>query len=103
MTGGRTFQEAHLIASIHELFSSDEGLLEFFFHHKRFDLRLPREELLKEAESLGPFKWILMRVALDFWDGSGRATVNELLRILDEETLVSVMRAILKFREISEC
>jgi len=100
MLGGRTLQEAHLIASIHELFSSDERLLEFFFHHKRFDLRLPREELLNEAQALGPGAWILIKVGLDFWDGSGRATVNELLRILDEETLLSVMGAILKFREI---
>lgn len=100
MSGGRTLQEAHLISSIHELFSSDERLLEFFFHHKYFDLRLPREELLSEAEALGPYKWILVKVALDFWDGSGRAKVNELLRILDEETLLTVIRSILKFREI---
>ena len=88
--------EAHLIGSIQVLLNHDERLLEFFFHHKHRVPRLPSEELKIEAQALGLGEWIRIKAALDFWDGSGGATLNDLLRMLSEEDLLLVIRAILR-------
>ena len=45
-------REVHLVKSIHAVLGGDESLLQFFFHHKRLDLRVCEEELLQEAQEL---------------------------------------------------
>ena len=101
MKSHNNLADAHIIQSISVLFGHDERLIEFFFHHKYPGPRLSSRELLNEAQDLRSCEWILMKVSLDFWDGSGGTTFNELIRILDEEQLTAVIRAILHFREIS--
>ena len=95
-------REVHLVKSIHAVLGHDESLLQFFFHHKRLELRVSEEELLQEAERLRPSEWILIKVALDFWNGKGETTLNEVLRILDDDSFIQVVSGILKFREIDK-
>ena len=95
-------REVYLVKSIHAVLGHDESLLQFFFHHKRLDLRVSEEELLQEAGELRPSEWILIKVALDFWNGKGETTLNELLRILDDDSLIQVVSGILEFKEIDK-
>lgn len=94
--------DSHLIQSISVLFHHDEMLLEFFFHHKYPRPRLASKELLREAMALGPCQQVLIKVALDVWDGSGETSFNEILRVLDEENLIRVISLVSYFWEIPE-
>lgn len=92
--------QAHLISSIQTLFRGDERLIYFFFNHKRPELRASVVELLREARSLSGGEYLLIQAALDFWNGEGGLKLADLLSGLDDENILSFVRAILGWREI---
>jgi hypothetical protein len=92
--------ESHLFGSIRTLFRGDERLTYFFFHHMTGTLRLPPDELLREARELSRGERILIQIALDFWSDSGKTRLPDILDHLDDENLLAVIRAILRKREM---
>ena len=93
-------KEAKLISSIHRIFSYDERLNYFFFHHMKAELRLGAEEMLEEAGSLSRGEYLLIQAALDFWNGEGKMSLSSALNDLDDENLLALIRGIMYLREI---
>jgi hypothetical protein len=95
-----TFQQVHLISTIHKLFRNDERLIYFFFSHKRPELRLGPGELLQEARCLSSGEYILIQAAMDFWVRSSRFRLVDALGCLDDDNVIALVKAILHWREI---
>ena len=64
------------------------------------ELRLPPGELLREARSLSRGEYILIQAALDLWNGEGGLKLIDAVNVLDDENLLSLVCAVLRFREI---
>lgn len=99
-TGGSDLAQSHLISSILTLFSHDQGLREFFFHHQKLELRDSPEEFLKESGCFSRGERILVQIGLDFWNGSGGARISDIVDYLDNENVMAFIRAILRLREM---
>lgn len=95
------FEEAHRIATVHYVFRHQEELLNFFFHHMKTELRLPVDELRKDAHaSLNKIDRVLVNVALDLWTGENKTRLGDILNGLEYDELLGVMRGILHHCEI---
>jgi len=65
------------------LFRTHPNLLEFFFERTKPRLRKLPEILIQEAQSFSSAEYILVRVALDLWSGSGEVKMWEVYETLD--------------------
>ncbi len=90
-----SLKESRLISSVKTIFSCDERLTYFFFHHKKAELRLGAEDLLKEAKSLSLGEYLLIQAALDCWCGEGQMSLSSALNFLDDENFVALVRGLL--------
>lgn len=90
-------------ASLHELrlsnvygklFRNHHKLLEMLFELKIARLRKPPEDLLEEIDVYSSGERILIQVALDLWDGSGKAYFWDILYRLDNEILLELMQGL---------
>ncbi len=91
---------AHLIASIQILFSHDERLIYFFFNHKKPEMRACARVLLLEARGFSSGEYLLIKAALDLWNGEGGLRLKDALDILDDENLLALVSSLLHQREI---
>lgn len=95
------FETAHRIGTVHCVFRYQEEFVLFFFHHMTSELRLPPDELRKDASSsLNRTDRILVNVALDLWTGQRKTRLRDLLDVLEDDDLLGVIRGILYHREI---
>ncbi len=99
-SGQYTLAQSHLISSIQTLFRHDEHLCHFLFHHQELRLRETPAELLKEARAFSRGEQILIQIGLDLWSDSGSARISQLLKHLDDENILALLRAILRCREM---
>lgn len=70
------------------------NILEFLFDPIRAKLRKSPDELLQLSKSFSSGERILVRVALDIWNGSGNATVWQILESLDDHNLANVLNGL---------
>lgn len=96
-------EQSLLSSAIGLIFDFDEHWLNFFFSHKRVELRAPPHELIQEAGCFSHGEQIKIRAALDLWTGQGHVSIAELVEVLDFENLLRVILAILAVREITIC
>lgn len=73
---------------------SKEHLEDLFFHPDRVGLRYRRDRLLALSKSYPADEQLLIRVALDVWNGSGEAKISELIRGLDFENMSNVLNGL---------
>lgn len=91
-------------AIISRLFDSDRRLTDFLFEPKTAELRERPPILLEESWDLLPEERVLVRAALDVWDGSGHAFLAELLSELSEASLhrlALTLHGVRKFKRLS--
>lgn len=74
-----TAGDRKLFEIISDLFSARPDLVEFLFDPLLPKLNGSSREILARARSLDVSGLLLIRVALDFWSGSGKVTVDEIL------------------------
>ena len=77
--------EQRLIKAITILFNDDQRLLEFVFETKRPRLRKRSGILRDDSWNFSSAEQLLIRVALDFWSGSGHTQLWELLETWEPE------------------
>jgi hypothetical protein len=86
--------ESHLFKTISMIFDNHPHLLEFFFEKERARLRLKPMDMRKAAAGFSLREQILIRVALDAWNGLGNAKVWLILDRLDSKNLYNCLNAL---------
>jgi len=85
--------------SISQVFFSYPYLLNNFFDKDKPKIRLQSEKMLEQASGLSSGEFVLIKVALDIWSGSGNAYVWELVETLDKQNFYSVLTALALIRK----
>lgn len=96
-------KQSRLCRAIGLIFDYDEHWLNFFFSHKRAELRESPAEMIKEACCYSHGEQIKIRVALDLWTMQNHVSIAEIVETLDFDNLCRVVLAIIMIREISVC
>lgn len=91
---------AHLVHSISILVDHDEELLQFLFSHKEPALRRPAKNLIQDSRDYSLPEQLLVRVALDFWNGRGGARLADLFGEWDGVLWLRFVRALCHLEEI---
>lgn len=97
-----TTQKAHLLNVIRIMLEHEEDLLEFMFSHKSCQLRVSGNQLIKEAKPFSREDLLLIKAALDVWDGSGNLRFSECLKSWDYAYWIKFIRAIVFLIEIHD-
>jgi hypothetical protein len=91
----------HRLSVIRIILKDDADLMRFIFSHKNAELRADPKIMINEAgEELSRSEQILIRIAMDIWNGSGEARLPDILEILTANEILGFIHGILKFREI---
>ena len=80
------------------MFPNRPDLLEFLFERDHARLRGDPECLLDSADGFSKGEQILIRVALDLWNGSGKVKMWEILESLDDDTFIGVLAGLRHLR-----
>jgi hypothetical protein len=83
--------ETRQMDAISLILSNHVKLLEFLFKQEKAELRYSPEKLIKLSGAFSSGEKVLVRVALDFWSGSGNARVWELMEKLDPRSFENVL------------
>lgn len=97
-----TPQSAHRLNVISVLLDHEENLLEFLFGHKTYQLRLSGDNLIKEAKHFNREDLLLIKAALDIWNGSGNLKFSECLKSWDNSYWIKFIRAVTCLIEIHD-
>ena len=65
-----------------------------FFDPDRPKVRQAPQELLANCRGYSSGEFVLIRIALDIWCGSGEAKLNQILATLDLDNLSNVLEAL---------
>lgn len=93
--------QSHRIGAIGKIFNWDEHWNYFLFSPNKPELRLPPDQLLEEAACFSHGEQILIQIALDIWCEQGKTRFTDLIEVLDEDSLLRVISAILHYRELT--
>ena len=94
--------EARMEEALCLIFRNHPKLLEFLFDRTSPKLRQPVEQLQFEAGVYSCGEQILIRVALDLWNGSGEVTLWDLVGRLDVRNYQNVVRGLVSLRRIED-
>lgn len=83
-----------LLESIKILLNDHDKLLIFLFHPSDARLNDSGDRLLKKARCFSSGEYVLIKMALDFWDGSGNALFSDVYSTLDGSLYHQVLLAI---------
>ena len=95
-----TSAESHRLQAIDLLLGHDERLLRFIFNLKKPELRRDPGKLMVDALSLSHSEALLVRLAMDFWNGGGCTLFDEVLSTLDPRSLIRFVRALCHLKEL---
>lgn len=84
------------------IFAKHLWLLEFLFDAERPRLRRDSESLLFDAVVFSSGEQILVRLALDLWDGSGNVRLWDIVERLDETNYHNVLAGLRHLRQIDD-
>jgi hypothetical protein len=89
------YWELEILKAMQVLFASDPNLLAMVFDPEKPELRAPAEKILSQARRLSCGEVILVRMALELWNGSGELTLLMLLEQLDHRNFGNAIQAML--------
>ena len=84
------------------IFRKHPGLLGFLFEEGRARLRREAELLLIDAGVFSSGEQILVRMALDLWNGSGNVRLWDIVERLDETNYHNVLAGLRHLRRIDD-
>lgn len=85
--------------AIRIVFAKYPELLKFLFDQNKPELRKPPAQIIKEARGFSSGQYVLIKVAIDIWNGSTcYAKINEILYTLDPDNFSNVILALTKLR-----
>ena len=91
--------ELRMQETLNLIFRNHPGLLAFIFDIERPRLRLEPECLLSEYGVFSSGEKILVRVALDLWNGSGGVSLWDVVERLDVDNYRNVVAGLLILRQ----
>ena len=94
--------ERRMAECLNLIFQNHPQLLDFLFEKGRARLRREPERLLDGAREFSGGEQVLIRVALDLWNGTGKVRMWEILESLDEENYQHVLAGLRHLRPIEE-
>lgn len=86
--------DKELFFIIAQLLKKHSYLLNFIFDAKKPRLKASSSEIMEWAEELSSGENLLIRLALDIWDGSGNVLLLEICKNLDEQNFNSILTTI---------
>jgi hypothetical protein len=84
------------------IFQNHSQFLAFLFDPSEPRLRQEAEWLLAEAGAFSAGEQILIRIALDLWNGAGKVDLWDIVERLDEENYHNVLAGLRHLRPIEE-
>ena len=94
--------ELHLQVVLNLIFRKHSKLLEFLFEINKPRLCAEPRILLAESGGFSSGEQLLIRIALDIWDGSGNARISDIIKSLDDENFRNVLASIWNLRSFEE-
>ena len=94
--------ERRLQEVLNLIFRKHPGLLGFLFEEERPRLRREAEQLLIDADVFSSGEQILVRLALDLWNGSGKVRLWDIVERLDQENYQNVLLGLRHLRRIGD-
>ncbi len=79
MEANKDHEARQIFEAIRILLGNDQNLMNYIFKREKFRLRVRAGILKEDAWKFSDSEQLLIRVALDFWSGSGHAQLWELL------------------------
>lgn len=95
-----SLQDSVKLQAISLLCGGDERLIRFIFNLKKPELRRDPGKLMVDALSLSQSEALLVRLAMDFWNGGGCTLFDEVLSTLDARSLIRFIRALCHLKEL---
>ena len=92
--------ERRILEVLNLIFRNHTKLLDFLFEPGEPRLRLEPEHLLFNAGVFSSGEQILVRLALDLWDGSGNVRLWDIIDRLDDENYRNVLLGLRHLRRI---
>lgn len=86
--------ELRALEAIKILLEGHEKLLNHIFHPTEARLNAEPRTVLDCAQCFSSGEYILIQVALDFWDGSGKASLSDIYGFLDRAHYIRVLKSI---------
>ena len=86
--------EQELLEAMKVLFAKHPDLFRFVFDLKNPALRFTPEKLIENSYGLSSVERLLVRIALDIWNGSGSVELCDLLDHLDFENYNAVLTSL---------
>jgi len=86
--------ELDLLKAMEVLFEKNPDLLNYLFDKKEVRLRLTPDRLIEESYSLRCEQRLLIRIALDLWNGTGAVAFCSLIDHLDNDSLQCVLNTL---------
>lgn len=83
-----------MMEALNIIFKGHDKLVKFLFEDGRPRLRQEAELLLKAASGFSSGERLLIRVAIDLWNGEAGVRLWELLERLDEENFEQVFKGL---------
>lgn len=80
--------------SIKIILEGHPKLLDYLFNYKTSGLCKSSEEIIESSRVLSSGEQVLIKLALDFWDGSGNTLLTEVYKILSPGLYKKVLKAI---------
>jgi hypothetical protein len=81
--------------AIEIILKNHEKLIDFIFDKINPRLKWPTEKLLKNAKGFSNSEYILIKIVLDIWNGTGNAYLNEVLESVDNDNFVKIMKGLI--------
>lgn len=76
------------------LLGSHIGLLEFLFCKDRPELRAESTLLLRHSMAFSSGEQVLIRMAIDIWNGEGGIHFNDIYEVLDTRNFINTLKAL---------
>lgn len=80
--------------SIEILLEGHPKLLDYLFNFETLSLCQSSEEIIKNSMVLSSGEQVLIKIALDFWDGSGNTLFTDIYKLLPPHLYKKVVKAI---------
>jgi hypothetical protein len=94
--------ELRMQKTLNLIFRKHPALVDSIFDKERPRLRCEPERILMECGVFSSGEKILIRVALDLWNGSGGVSLWDVVERLDVDNYRNVLRGLLNLRQIDD-
>ena len=94
--------QSRMMETLNIIFARHPELLDFLFERDHPKLKQGSEFLLKASAGFSSGEHLLIRVALDLWNGSGTVEMWQIIEVLDDNNYENVLLGLRHLRQIDD-